>query len=383
MADKTPEAVFIVAGHASSLVNFRLPLLRKFQSLGYEVHACAPGLTSDRQTAETLKGHGIQLHDVAFERTGLNPLSDLHALWQLRRTMRAQNAQIFLGYTAKPVIWGTLAAAAARVPKRVALITGLGYAFTGQATGKRRVLQGILRRLYKLALGRASHVFFQNPDDAAEFRTLGLIAPEASTSVVNGSGVDLAHFTPAPLPTTPGITKFLLIARMLGDKGIREFAEAAGRIRQDHPNAEFHLVGGTDSNPNAIPRPALKAWEQEFGIVWHGAQGDVRSFLADCHVYVLPSYREGTPRSVLEAMATGRAIVTTDAPGCRETVTQGANGFLVPPQDADALEAALRRFLKTPDLIASMGQKSLEMAREKYDVQRVNEQMFKDIGLPA
>ncbi|MDF3384585.1 MULTISPECIES: glycosyltransferase family 4 protein [unclassified Sulfitobacter] len=375
------QTIFVVAGQAASLVNFRLPLLQRFRAMGYEVHACAPGLLGDQETACILKQNGILLHDVPFKRAGINPASDLLAVQVLYKALRAARPDIVLCYTVKPVIWGTLAAAAARVPRRIALITGLGYAFTGKARGKRYLVRRVLFGLYRKALQRADHVFFQNPDDAAEFRSLRLLAPDASVSVVNGSGVDLEHFAPAPLPPLSGGPRFLLVARMLGDKGIREFATAAARIKATHPHVEFNLVGGTDANPDSIPPRTLKAWVAEKSVIWHGAQADVRPCLGACHVYVLPSYREGTPRSVLEAMATGRAIITTDAPGCRETVVPGVNGFLVPPRDAKALEQAMRRFLEEPDLIQEMGRESLRIARGRYDVMQVNEQMLQDMGL--
>ena len=375
------QTIFIVAGQAASLVNFRLPLLQRFRALGFEVHACAPALSEDEATVRVLEQNGIFMHDVPFERAGMNPLNDLRASLVLYKTMRSVRADIVLSYTVKPVIWGTLAAAVAGIPRRIALITGLGYAFTGKTRGKRLLVRRVLFRLYRKALRHANHVFFQNPDDAAEFREQGLLTLGASVSVVNGSGVDLDRFAPAPFPPRSAPVRFLLIARMLGDKGIREFAVAAGRIKATHPDVQFDLVGGTDANPDSIASSTLRAWETENGVAWHGSQMDVRPFLSACHIYVLPSYREGTPRSVLEAMATGRAIVTTDAPGCRETVIPDVNGFLVPPRDALALEQAMRRFLEDPCLIHAMGTESLRIAREKYDVRRVNEQMLVDMGL--
>lgn len=375
------KTIFVVAGQAASLVNFRLPLLQRFRELGYEVHACAPNLAKDEVTSRVLVQNGIYLHDVPFERAGMNPLSDLRAARFLYKAMRTARADIVLSYTVKPVIWGILAAAAAKVPHRIALITGLGYAFTGKAQGKRRLVRQVLFGLYRKALKRADHVFFQNPDDAAEFRKLGLIASKVSVSVINGSGVDLDRFRPVPLPPVSEPIRFLLIARMLGDKGIREFSEAAARIKATHPTVQFDLVGGCDANPDSISHQTLRSWEAENRVIWHGVQTDVRTFLAACHVYVLPSYREGTPRSVLEAMATGRAIITTDAPGCRETVVPGVNGFLVPPRDAEGLEQAMRHCLEQPELIQKMGGESLRIVREKYDVIRVNEQMLQDMGL--
>jgi len=175
--------------------------------------------------------------------------------------------------------------------------------------------------------------------------------------------------------------RFLLIARLLRDKGIREYAEAAAHLRQAHPDAEFHLVGPHDSNPEAIGEAEVLAWQRAGQIIWHGRLDDVRPAIAAAGVYVLPSYREGTPRSVLEAMSMGRPVITTDAPGCRETVEDGVNGYLVPVRDADALAAAMERFLVDPDLVRRMGARSRAIAVEKYDVHKVNAVMLEAMGL--
>jgi glycosyltransferase involved in cell wall biosynthesis len=176
---------------------------------------------------------------------------------------------------------------------------------------------------------------------------------------------------------------FLLIARLLRDKGIHEYIDAARSIRQRYPQAVFHLAGWIDSNPAAISKSDLQSWIDDGVIIYHGRLDDVRTVLAACHVYVLPSYREGTPRTVLEAMATGRPVITTDAPGCRETVLDGENGFLVPVANVTALAAAMERFLDDPALIISMGQRSREIAQDKYDVHAVNAAMLNHMGVSA
>jgi len=371
--------VLILASLASSLVNFRGPLISALVAKGYQVHAAAPGLTVDTGTAEWMSGQGVICHDVPISRAGLNPLADLFALFALTRLMRRVNPDAFLGYTIKPVIWGTLAAWLAGVPKRFALISGLGYAFTGQAQGKRALIQRAARWLYAQALRRSNLVFFQNPDDETEFMRLNLIRTGLPTHIVNGSGIDTKAFSPTPLPTGP--TRFLLIARLLGDKGIREYAAAAEKLSALYPEIEFHLVGGHDPNPDAIRPDEIRAWHEAGHIIWHGELTDVRPSIAAVHVYVLPSYREGTPRTVLEAMAMGRPIITTDAPGCRETVIDGDNGFLVPVRNAQALAEAMQRFLDEPALVCSMGHRSREIAERKYDVRKVNAVMLKKMDL--
>lgn len=373
------KTVLIAASYSPSLVNFRGALVKALRARGHRVHACAPGLPDDLATRDWLEAQGVVCHDVPLSRVGLNPLKDLATLVALVQLMRAIRPNVFLGYTIKPVIWGVLAARMAGVPRRVALITGLGYAFTGGASGMRAVVQRIARALYAQALRSADLVFFQNPDDRDDFRRLGLLPESTAVELVNGSGVDIEQFSVAALPEGP--TRFLLIARLLGDKGIREYVAAAGQLAKRWPGVEFHLVGGQDPSPNGISEKEAESWTHEAHFVWHGALNDVRTAISACHVYVLPSYREGTPRTVLEAMSMGRPVVTTDAPGCRETVEDGHNGFLVEPRDAASLAEAMERFLVDPGLIPRMGAASRRIAQDKYDVDKVNASMIAAIGL--
>lgn len=311
-------------------------------------------------------------------------MADLGALWGLYRLMRRLRPDLVLAYTIKPVIWGMIAAWMARVPQRVALITGLGYAFGGGDGGDNRGKRGLVRKvvgwLCGFALGRAGMVVFQNPDDPADLRRWGILRAGARIAVVNGSGVDARAFAPADLP--PGAPHFLLIARLLGDKGIREYAAAAGLLRSRYPGAEFHLVGPIDSNPEAITHAELDAWQRAGDLVWQGPLADVRPAIAGAHVFVLPSfYREGLPRTILEAMSMGRPIITTNAPGCRETVREGENGYLVPMRNAPALAEAMERFLREPGRIAAMGAQSRQIALERFEVRKVNAQMLAAMGL--
>ena len=370
---------FILASASHSLVNFRGQLILDLAANGYQVHVCAPELSNDTEACEWAKLRGVHCHDAPFNRAGLNPLHDLKALFHLIKLIKSIKPDLFIAYTIKPVIWGTFAAAKAKVPMRVALITGLGYAFTGEPSGKRRVIQYIARKLYAAALRRTKLILFQNKDDKKDFKRLGLLPAHVPVHIVNGSGINVDEFSYSPLPSQP--VSFLLIARLLGDKGIREYVNAARLIKQQCPEVTFHIVGGLDSNPDALKQSEIEAWCNEGIVHWHGHQTDVRSFIKACHVYVLPSYREGTPRSVLEAMAMGRAIITTDAPGCRETVIEGENGYLVPVQSVEPLATAMQAFIDNPELITAMGKRSREIAVEKYDVHKVNEAMFKVMGV--
>ncbi|MBA6420245.1 glycosyltransferase family 4 protein [Pseudomonas sp. 5Ae-yellow] len=369
----------LVAGFSDSLINFRGPLVEALVDAGLEVHAAAPDLTSNAAIASKLSGWGVTCHDVALQRAGVNPVADLKGLIRLYFLIRHIQPDVVLGYTIKPVIYGILAAWFARVPHRFALITGLGYAFTGEATGKRKVIQQMARSLYSLALARAEKVFFQNPDDQALFSQLGLISKHSSSAVLNGSGIDLAHFQQRPLTREP--VAFLLIARLLGDKGVREYVAAARKVKKENPEVVFQLVGSVDENPDSVRLDEVQAWQKGGTIEYLGRKEDVRVAIERCSVYVLPSYREGTPRTVLEAMAMGRAIITTDAPGCRETVVDGDNGFLVPVKSVDALVEAMTRFIEDPDLAVRMGKRSREIAVEKYDVHKVNAVMLKEMGI--
>lgn len=367
----------MIASFADSLIGFRAPLIAAIQAKGLEVHVAAPDLPPDSPLRLQMEKQGLTVHEVPMHRTGTDPIADVRTFFALYGLMRRIRPLAVMGYTIKPVVYGMLAAWMARVPRRFALITGLGYAFQ-QDKGRSR-LQKLVQRLYALALAHVDKVFFQNPDDEALFRERAILKPSVSSCVVNGSGIDVSAFQVSPLPV--GKVRFLLIARLLGDKGVREYAQAAKRVRAKHPNTEFALVGWIDSNPGSIAQEELDEWVAGGYVDYVGRLKDVRPAIADSTVYVLPSYREGTPRTVLEAMAMGRPIITTDAPGCRETVVDDENGFLIPVKSVAALEAAMLRFVGTPTLAAEMGQQSRRLAEEKYDVRKVNAIMLQGMGI--
>lgn len=369
----------LIAGLAESLTNFRGPLIAVLQARGLQVHTAAPDMPVGNALRLQLEAQGLTVHSIPMLRTGTKPLADLKTAWALWRLMRRIRPEYVLGYTIKPVIYGSLAAWAAGVHKRFALVTGLGYAFQGNSIDKRGRLQALVQWLYALALSRVRKVFFQNPDDEALFRQRGILKASTASCVVNGSGVDVNSFAMTAVPAGP--PHFLLIARLLGDKGVREYVEAARRVRAQHPETRFALVGWLDVNPDAISQAELDAWVAEGNIEFLGRLDDVRPAIAACSVYVLPSYREGTPRTVLEAMAMGRAIITADAPGCRETVVHGDNGFLVEVKSVDALHQAMLQFVNDASLATRMGQRSRLIAEEKYDVNKVNAVMLREMGI--
>ncbi|WP_338412414.1 glycosyltransferase family 4 protein [Psychrobacter raelei] len=375
----------IIASYPGSILKFRGALIEALQNKGFEIHIAAPEFGNHPEDVTALKNLGYNLHNIPLQRTGTNPLKDAAALSALYLIMKKVTPSYVMSYTIKPVIYGTLAAWAAKIPNRYALITGLGYAFQQvEETGHRSKLQKLIHGLYKQALAKTSKVFFQNPDDLNLFKQLELISSATPTAVVNGSGVDISEYEIAPLPITDDQTtelRFLMIARLLGDKGVREYVQAAKRIKAKYPQTQFDLVGWIDDNPDSIEQQELDSWIKDGTINFWGKLADVKPAIAASSIYVLPSYREGTPRTVLEAMAMGRPIITTDAPGCRETVTDGVNGFLVPVKSVVGLTEAMEKFITDPGLINTMGKASRKIAEEKFDVHAVNNFMLKEMGL--
>jgi glycosyltransferase involved in cell wall biosynthesis len=368
--------VLVFGALAMTLATFRGPLFRALRAQGHEVIAIAGD--NDERAAAQLAEWGVSFEPVLLERAGLNPFVDFTTVIRLVRLMRRVKPDVYLGYTAKPVIFGTLAARIAGVPRRFAMTTGLGYAFAEGDEIKRRIVRGIATLLYRVALHFSDRVIFQNEDDRAELIQRGVVRAD-KTARVNGSGVDLDRFQPAPLPS--GATTFVMIARLLRDKGVREYAEAARLVRARFPQAGFVLVGPYDPNPAAIRPDEIQRWVADGSIDYRGELSDVRPAIAESHVYVLPSYREGVPRSVLEAMAMARPVITTDAIGCRETTVDGVNGFLVPPKNAQALADAAIKLIQDPQLVARMAAESEKRARELFDAKAVAAAMLKIMRL--
>jgi glycosyltransferase involved in cell wall biosynthesis len=370
-----PKTVAIVGSFAPSLLNFRGSLIKAMIDRGHRVVCMAPGIESE--TEAKLAALGAEVRQVDIERSGLNPLRDLRTYRSLRKALAEISPDVAIPYTIKPIVWGVLSAHAVGVARIVPLVTGLGFAFTGGLGFSRLLSLVVASALYRLALSRAHIVLFQNPDDLALFRSRRLLKRQIPAAIVAGSGVDTAHYTPVPLPES---TCFLMISRLLKNKGIREFAAAARAIKRRYPDVSIKLVGYLDGSTDSISQSELDAMIGD-GVEYLGELADVRPAIALADVYVLPSYREGTPRSSLEAMAMGRAVITTDAPGCRETVSEGVNGLLVPVGDAVRLEQAMERFIREPHLAAAMGRESRRIATEKYDVNTVNADIMRHAGL--
>lgn len=380
LIDILSEKILFVAANARSLIANRGDLIREMKELGHHVHALIPEYDFLPEVEEL----GITYDLVRLSRTGMDPKADLKYYRDLRRFMADWKPDIVYSYSIKPVIYGSLAAKASGVPMIAAMITGMGYLFTGE-TIKQRMLRRVASTLYRRGLAAADRIFFQNPDDLALFCKLDIVTASDDHKIfrTNGSGINLEQFpsTPPPVPPKEPVT-FLMIARLLQDKGVREFVRAAESLRYDYPGVQFVVVGPHDTMlPHALPAEELEQWRINGVVSFVGGVKDVRSYLKESSVYVLPSYREGTPRSVLEAMATGRPVITTDTPGCRETVVDWVNGFLVPVKSAQALASRMKIFLRQPELIEVMGRNSLKMAKEKYDVRRVNRGILEALGL--
>lgn len=372
------QTVAIIVAKASQHTSFRSPLIRELVARGFKVLALAPDF--DDSSVRHIAALGAEPVSFSLNRVGMNPFRDIADFMRLLVSLRQINPDMVLSCFIKPVIFGTLASAIARVPRRLALIEGLGFVFTdngGSPDFKLRLLRALVSALYRLALKFAHTTIFLNRDDLMDFSRLGIV--ESSKSVVlGGIGVDLNEW-PFTAPVTDQI-RFIFIGRLLREKGIEYFVSAARFVKRDYPEAEFVVLGDVDVNPGAITLEQMRSWENAGAILWPG-HVEVAPWLERSSVVVLPSFREGVPRSVQEAMAMGRPIITTDVPGCRDTVDHGVNGFLVPVRDAKALSDAMVCFIKQPWLIESMGRESRRLAEERFDVHKVNLKFLELLGV--
>jgi glycosyltransferase involved in cell wall biosynthesis len=372
----------ILASYSDSIIPFRGEFIKNLISRNIEVHIASPNLTCNSKIPIDLIDLGCKVHNIYLKRTSINPFFDLLYFIRLLFLINDIHPKYVMAYTIKPIVYGLIASKINRVNYRIALITGLGYAFTKdnkQSNFKNKILFSFIKFLYRLSLSTSNKIFFQNNDDKELFSKLNIIGRNNFSFVVNGSGVCLKSFNETPLSNKN--IHFLLISRLLVDKGIREYVSAADIIRTKYPSVVFSLAGWIDENPNSISISELEDWISSKKISYMGKLSDVRSALKSCSVFVLPSYREGTPRTVLEAMAIGRAIITTTAPGCKETVIDGLNGYLVAPKSIDDLVKAFEKLINNPEFLISMGKESRKYAEKKFNVLDVNNSMIKFIGI--
>jgi lipopolysaccharide/colanic/teichoic acid biosynthesis glycosyltransferase len=369
--------IIVVSSLTRSLVHFRRALLRDMVNSGtHEVVACGPEW-DDRVAAE-LKTMGVRFEQIKMSRASTNPIEDIKTFAALYSRFRKERADMVLAYTQKPIIYGGIAARLLPGVSFFALQSGLGFAFSDE--NRNLTLRRFVAFLYGMALKKAEALFVFNSDDEADMRKYRILGPDLPVIQVPGSGVDPADFPLKPIPEGP--TTFLLVARLLKDKGVYEFIDAARLLRADHPALRFQILGPRDANPTSVSEAEVAKWREEGVVDYLGETKDVRPYLAQSSVFVLPSYhREGLPRSILEAMATGRAIIAADSPGCREPVIEGVNGFRVTPRDPMSLAAAMRKFVDDPDLAWRMGEQSRRLIETKYDVALVNDQILKAMAL--
>jgi glycosyltransferase involved in cell wall biosynthesis len=370
--------VVVLGAQPEWLSGLRGPMIREFLARGHQVIAI--GSDEIEHVRSALEGWGARYVVVPMRRAGLNPITDIWTIVALFRTFRRLKPDVLLAYTVKPIVYGLPVAWAAAVKRRFAMITGRGYAFQPGPEISRYVARAVTTCLYKFSLCFADGILFHNNDDHRFFESRRIIGRDKNTRRIWGSGIDLDHFQPRAQKM--GAPVFLMIGRLIADKGVREYVAAAEALKRKYPEVRFRLVGPTDPSPNGISETEIQRWRDGGHIEYVGPVTDVREEIADSHVVVLPSYAEGLPRSVLEGMASGRAIITTDAPGCADTVEDGISGYCVPVRDVTALADAIEKAILDPRFVARAGQAGLALARDRFDVRKVNAEIADFLAIP-
>lgn len=371
MIDK--KRILVLSSLAYSLINFRGDFIKSLISQGYEVYAAAPEFNDEiRNEIEAL---GAVTVSYSLQRTGLNPFNDLKTILELKKLISNNKIDLLFPYTVKPVIYGSLAAKMTNTPV-ISLITGLGFAFTG-LTRKARTLQMFNEFLYKLSIRKNKIIIFQNSDDYQLFLDRKIISKKQKISIVSGSGVNLKQFKTRINENSTDSISFIIVARLMKEKGIELFINAAQTLKVKYPKAEFHVIGGPEKSSSAVSSERLNELNKEGTIVFHGVQHNVPEHLFKRDIFVLPTYyREGIPRSILEALSVGMPIITTNTPGCKETVIHKKNGFLIKPQNFEELKNAMEYFLINKEKIKEMGVNSREYAKERFDVNIINKNLL-------
>lgn len=372
------KVIAIISQQAFSILNFRASLIKLMVNKGYRVYALAPNyLDTD---IETIKSLGAEPIKYSLSRNGINPFRDIVDIFKLVFILRKLRPDISFAFAIKPVIYGSISAWIAGVHYRISMIEGLGYFYTHTHDHSylfRRVLKLFLNFFYKFGLYFSTIVIFLNKDDVELFEYKKLIRADKIVNL-GGIGVDLQNWSPQPLVEHP-IT-FLFVGRLLREKGIYEFIDAIKLIRKEGLDACFVVLGGIDSNPGSLNQNQIESWVNEGLIEWPG-HVEVKDWMARASVFVLPSYREGVPRSTQEAMAMGRPVITTDVPGCRDTVIDGLNGYLIPPFDPQALASAFKKFIHDPTTLHVMGAQSRCIAEREFDVEKKDRRILELIEI--
>lgn len=371
------QKILIVGVEPFSIVNFRGDLIKDLLAEGYEVIAMARGGSPDEILK--IKALGCRYISYATSRTSINPFLDLWTFIQLITRIIVERPSHVLAYTIKPVIWCGIACRFFSNVKFIGMITGLGYAFN-KGSVFRSFVKNFATFLYRIGLAGANAVIFQNADNKLEFQKLKIIKENAKSHVIKGSGVDVDYFTYKQKRVNKSSIVFLFIGRMLGDKGIREFIEAANLVNNAYPQTRFVLAGPEDKSPNSLNIVKLLKDIKNEKISYIGSLVDVRPIIEAADIFVLPSYHEGMPRTVLEAMSIGRAIITTNVPGCKETVEEGLNGWLVPSRNPHILAKKMLWFIENTDKIEPMGLHSRALAVDYFNVNRINRLIIKIVN---
>lgn len=367
---------------ASSIYDFRADLIRSLLKQGHQIYA----FTSQYNAEDINKIEQLGAIPVTYtlNRGGLNPLADIVATYQLFKKIKHINPDVVFSYFSKPVIFGTLAAKLAKVPCVIGMLEGLGYTFTEQPEGlshKIKFIRYIQVFLYKIALPMLDQIIFLNPDDPKDLLETYSIKVK-KVVILGGIGLNLQEYPYQPVDDISLPIKFLFIGRLLKEKGIHEFVQAAKLVKKQYPKTQFTILGQIDTfNIGALQQSELDDLIASNVVHYLGWVNNVKDWITNSHVFVLPSYREGVPRSTQEAMAIGRAIITTDVPGCRETVIQNRNGFIIPRWDSKALAENMIYFIENPKQIRFMGDESHKIALDKFDVEQVNQRLQNILGV--
>ncbi len=364
--------IAIISSFDESLINFRLELIKDLKSKQFDIYVIAPHFK--QKNIKILQELNIKCFNINFQRTKINPLSDLITIFKFYLFVKKNKIDMLFLYTAKPVIYGSIAGHFAKVKSINSLITGLGHFFISKNFFS-ILIKKILIKLYRYSLNKNNNIIFQNNDDKNDFINLNIInRNKDNVFIINGSGVNIKYF--APLSLNDDIS-FLLVSRLLKEKGILEYFYACKEISKKYDNIKFYLAGWMDSHIDSISRSDLEKAKEIKNFKFLGKLDDVRLAIKKANIIVLPSYREGMPRIILEAMSCGRAVITTDVPGCRETVIDGKNGYLIKHKSAKSLELAMEKFIINPNLIHNMGINSRKMIEEKFDVKLINDNLLK------
>lgn len=358
--------LMFVVNNPAFFMSHRVPVALAAQRAGYDVHVA----TMDGPAVADIQALGMTHHAIPMTRSGKHPLQELGTLLALVRLFRRVRPDVVHLVTIKPVLYGGIAARLARVRGMVAAISGLGFVFLSNSL-KMRLVRSVVARLYRIALGHPnSRVIFQNANDRDLLKSLGAVR-DAQVVMIRGAGVDLDAYRALPEPPAPPVV-VTMVARLLRDKGVQEFVQAAGLLRQRGLPVTMQLVGGVDAgNPASATQSEVDAWQRDGAVQALGERSDVAALYAASHIAVLPSYREGLPKSLIEAAACARAVVTTDVPGCRDAIEAGETGLLVPVRDAPALADAIARLAEDPALRQAMGLAGRALAEREFNIERV------------